>query len=31
VGVQSVGYGNKSIACEENEEEETEHDEIYGA
>jgi hypothetical protein len=31
VGVQSARYGSKSIACEENEEEEVEHDEIYGA
>jgi hypothetical protein len=31
MGVQSVGYGNKYITCEENEKEEVEHDEIYGA
>jgi hypothetical protein len=30
VGVQSAMYGSKSIACEENKEEEVEHDEIYG-
>jgi hypothetical protein len=31
VGIQSVRYGSKSIACEENEEKEVEHNEIYGA
>jgi hypothetical protein len=31
VGVQSARYGSKSIACEENEEKEAEHDEIYDA